>query len=310
MPQGIIARFDIIRNKMMNAEEFPVVLFSSQDGDVRVNAVLRDRTLWLTQKSMAGLFGVKSQAITKHLKNIYATGELQIAATCSKMEQVQSEGGRRVAREMVFYNLDAIIAVGYRVNSYLATQFRIWATKVLTEYITKGFVLDDNRLKKGGNPFGEDYFRELLERVRSIRASGETAAEIVYSRADAAREHMGLKTWKNAPDGRVLKSDVIIAKNYLSAEQVKELEGAVVGYFDYIERIIKRHQTFTMEEFARSVNAFLEFNEYEILEGMGSVSRAKADEKAYAEYDEFNRHQQIESDFDRQIKLLLDGGNA
>ena len=156
---------------MMNAEEFPVVLFSSQDGDVRVNAVLRDRTLWLTQKSMAGLFGVKSQAITKHLKNIYATGELQIAATCSKMEQVQSEGGRRVAREMVFYNLDAIIAVGYRVNSYLATQFRIWATKVLTEYITKGFVLDDNRLKKGGNPFGEDYFRELLERVRSIRAS-------------------------------------------------------------------------------------------------------------------------------------------
>lgn len=232
MPQGIIARFDIIRNKMMNAEEFPVVLFSSQDGDVRVNAVLRDRTLWLTQKSMAGLFGVKSQAITKHLKNIYATGELQIAATCSKMEQVQSEGGRRVARE------------------------------------------------------------------------------IVYSRADAAREHMGLKTWKNAPDGRVLKSDVIIAKNYLSAEQVKELEGAVVGYFDYIERIIKRHQTFTMEEFARSVNAFLEFNEYETLEGMGSVSRAKADEKAYAEYDEFSRHQQIESDFDRQIKLLLDGGNA
>lgn len=337
---------------MMNAEEFPVVLFSSQDGDVRVNAVLRDRTLWLTQKSMAGLFGVKSQAITKHLKNIYATGELPIAATCSKMEQVQSEGGRRVAREMVFYNLDAIIAVGYRVNSYLATQFRIWATKVLTEYITKGFVLDDNRLKKGGNPFGEDYFRELLERVRSIRASerriwqqitdiyaecsidydqnapttrdfyamvqnkfhyaitGETAAEIVYSRADAAREHMGLKTWKNAPDGRVLKSDVIIAKNYLSAEQVKELEGAVVGYFDYIERIIKRRQTFTMEEFARSVNAFLEFNEYEILEGMGSVSRAKADEKAYAEYDEFSRHQQIESDFDRQIKLLLDGGNA
>ena len=337
---------------MMNAEEFPVVLFSSQDGDVRVNAVLRDRTLWLTQKSMAGLFGVKSQAITKHLKNIYATSELQIAATCSKMEQVQSEGGRRVAREMVFYNLDAIIAVGYRVNSYLATQFRIWATKVLTEYITKGFVLDDNRLKKGGNPFGEDYFRELLERVRSIRASerriwqqitdiyaecsidydrnapttrdfyamvqnkfhyaitGETAAEIVHSRADAAKAHMGLKSWRNAPDGRILKSDVIIAKNYLSAEQVKELEGAVVGYFDYIERIIKRHQTFTMEEFARSVNAFLEFNEYEILEGMGSVSRAKADEKAYAEYDEFNRHQQIESDFDRQIKLLLDGGNA
>ena len=333
----------------MNANEYPIVLFSTASGDVRVNAVLRDRTLWLTQKAMAGLFGVKSQAITKHLKNIYATGELQVASTCSKMEQVQDEGGRSVMREMVFYNLDAIIAVGYRVNSYLATQFRIWATQVLTEYITKGFVLDDNRLKKGGNPFGEDYFRELLERVRSIRASerriwqqitdiyaecsidydrdsdvtrdfyamiqnkfhfaitGETAAEIVYRRADASKEHMGLQTWKNAPDGRVLKSDVTIAKNYLTAEQVRSLEGAVVGYFDYIERIIKKRQTFTMVQFARSVNAFLEFNEYEVLDGMGSVSRTQADEKAHQEYEEFNRHQKIESDFDKQIKLLLDG---
>lgn len=254
-------------------------------------------------------------------------------------------------REMAFYNLDAIIAVGYRVNSFRATQFRIWATKVLTEYITKGFVLDDNRLKKGGNPFGEDYFRELLERIRSIRTSerriwqqitdiyaecsidydsnadvtrefytmiqnkfyfaitGETVAEIVYRRADATKEHMGLRTWKNAPDGRVLRSDVTIAKNYLTADQVKDLEGAVVGYFDYIERIVKRHQTFTMEQFARSVNAFLEFNEYEILEGMGTVSRAQADEKAHAEYDEFNKHQIIESDFDRQIKLLLDAND-
>ncbi len=333
----------------MNANEYPIVLFSTASGDVRVNAVLRDRTLWLTQKAMAGLFGVKSQAITKHLKNIYATGELQVASTCSKMEQVQDEGGRSVMREMVFYNLDAIIAVGYRVNSYLATQFRIWATQVLTEYITKGFVLDDNRLKKGGNPFGEDYFRELLERIRSIRASerriwqqitdiyaecsidydrdsdvtrdfyamiqnkfhfaitGETAAEIVYRRADASKEHMGLQTWKNAPDGRVLKSDVTIAKNYLTAEQVRSLEGAVVGYFDYIERIIKKRQTFTMVQFARSVNAFLEFNEYEVLDGMGSVSRTQADEKAHQEYEEFNRHQKIESDFDKQIKLLLDG---
>jgi len=335
----------------MNANEFPIVLFSTETGDIRVNAVLRDRTLWLTQKAMAGLFGVKSQAITKHLKNIYATHELTAASTCSKMEQVQNEGGRDVLREMVFYNLDAIIAVGYRVNSFRATQFRIWATKVLTEYITKGFVLDDNRLKKGGNPFGEDYFRELLERIRSIRASerriwqqitdiyaecsidydsnadvtrefyamiqnkfhfaitGETAAEIVYRRADATKEHMGLRTWKNAPDGRVLKSDVTIAKNYLTADQVKDLEGAVVGYFDYIERIVKRHQTFTMEQFARSVNAFLEFNEYEILEGMGTVSRAQADEKAHSEYDEFNKHQIIESDFDRQIKLLLDAND-
>ena len=335
----------------MNASEFHVVLFSTETGDIRVNAVLRDRTLWLTQKAMAGLFGVKSQAITKHLKNIYATHELTATSTCSKMEQVQNEGGRDVLREMVFYNLDAIIAVGYRVNSFRATQFRIWATKVLTEYITKGFVLDDNRLKKGGNPFGEDYFRELLERIGSIRASerriwqqitdiyaecsidydanadvtrefyamiqnkfhfaitGETAAEIVYRRADATKEHMGLQTWKNAPDGRVLKSDVTIAKNYLASDQVKELEGTIVSYFDYIERIVKRHQTFTMEQFARSVNAFLEFNEYEILEGPGTVSRAQADEKAHSEYDEFNKHQIIESDFDRQIKLLLDAND-
>ena len=332
----------------MRAEDNPIVLFSTPEGDVRINAVLADRTMWLTQKSMAGLFGVRSQAITKHLKNIYESNELQTHATCSKMEQVQNEGGREVSREVVFYNLDAIIAVGYRVNSKRATQFRIWATKVLTEYVIKGFVLDDNRLKKGGNPFGEDYFRELLERVRSIRASerriwqqitdiyaecstdysreaeitrdfyamiqnkfhyaitGETAAEIVYRRADAAKEHMGLETWKNAPDGRVLKSDGIVAKNYLSQDQVKDLERAVVGYFDYIEGLIKRHITFTMKEFVKSVNGFLEFNRYDILEGQGSVSREQADEKAFAEYEEFNKHQKIISDFDRQMKLLLD----
>ena len=331
----------------MKAEDNPVVLFSTADGVVKVNAVVRDRTLWLTQKSMAGLFGVKSQAITKHLKNIFDSGELQVNSTCSKMEHVQMEGGREISREVVFYNLDAIIAVGYRVNSKLATQFRIWAMKVLTEYMIKRFVIDDNRLKKGGNPFGEDYFRELLERVRSIRASerriwqqitdiyaecstdynreaeithqfyamiqnkfhyaitGETAAEIVYRRADADKAHMGLATWKNAPDGRVLKSDSNIAKNYLSHEQVVALERAVVGFFDYIERLIEHHTTFTMEEFAKSVNAFLEFNRYDILEGNGSVSREDADAKAFAEYDKFNRHQQLESDFDRQMKLLL-----
>ena len=332
----------------MRAEDNPVVLFSTPEGDVRVNAVIADKTLWLSQKAMAGLFGVGSQAVTKHLKNIYDSQELQINATCSKMEQVQNEGGREVVREVIFYNLDAIIAVGYRVNSKRATQFRIWATKVLTEYITKGFVLDDNRLKKGANPFGEDYFRELLERVRSIRASerriwqqitdiyaecstdydreaevtrefyamiqnkfhyaitGETAAEIIYRRADATKEHMGLATWKNAPDGRVLKSDVNVAKNYLTRDQVKDLEGAVVGYFDYIERLIKRRITFTMEGFAKSVNAFLEFNRYDILEGLGSISREKADEKAFSEYEEFNKHQKIISDFDRQMKFLLD----
>lgn len=332
----------------MRAEDNPIVLFSTPDGDVRVNAVLADHTMWLTQKAMAGLFGVKSQAITKHLKNIYASQELQVSSTCSKMEQVQNEGGRDVSREVIFYNLDAIIAVGYRVNSFRATQFRIWATKVLNEYIIKGFALDDNRLKRAGNPFGEDYFRELLERVRSIRASerriwqqitdiyaecsvdydrtseitqlfyatiqnkfhyaitGETAAEIVYRRADSSKSNMGLKTWKYAPDGRILKSDSNIAKNYLTAEQVKDLERAVVGYFDYIEGLIKRHIVFTMDEFSKSVNAFLSFNRYDILIGAGSVSRADADEKAFAEYAEYNKHQKIESDFDRQLKRLLE----
>jgi hypothetical protein len=294
---------------------------------------------------MAGLFGVKSQAITKHLKNIFASGELQIAATCSKMEQVQSEGGRNVAREMVFYNLDAIIAVGYRVNSYLATQFRIWATKVLTEYITKGFVLDDNRLKKGGNPFGEDYFRELLERVRSIRASerriwqqitdiyaecsidydrnapttrdfyamvqnkfhyaitGRTAAEIIYHSADHTQEHMGLTTWKNSPDGRILKSDVTIAKNYLSEQQIRQLERAVTGYFDYIEDMVERGNAFTMSEFANSVNEFLSFRKYEVPPHKGLISREAAEEKAHAEYEIYNRTQPIESDFDHFLEL-------
>jgi len=331
----------------MNAADFPIVLFSTLEGDVKVNAVLRDESLWLTQKAMAGLFGVGSQAVTKHLKNIYESNELQINATCSKMEQVQNEGGREVSREVVFYNLDAIIAVGYRVNSLRATQFRIWATKVLREFLIKGFVLDDNRLKKGGNPFGDDYFRELLERIRSIRASerriwqqitdiyaecstdydpnaeitrqfyamvqnkfhyaitGETAAEIVYRRADHCKDHMGLRTWKNAPDGRVLKSDVTIAKNYLSEEQVKDLERSVSSFFDYIEGLIKRRTTFSMEAFAKSVNAFLEFNEYRVLEGTGSVSRAQADEKAEGEYIEFNKRQKVFSDFDREIGKYL-----
>ncbi len=333
---------------VMKAEVCPIVLFSTPDGDVRVNAFIHDDTIWLNQKSIAGLFGVQSQAITKHLKNIFASGELEMAATCSKMEQVQNEGGRAVARTVVFYNLDAIIAVGYRVNSMRATQFRIWATKVLKEYIIKGFVMDDNRLKGGKNFFGEDYFRELLERVRSIRASerriwqqitdiyaecsidydkasettrlfyamiqnqfhfaivGETAAEIIYNRADSSRDKMGLATWKYAPDGRILKSDVTIAKNYLSKEQIAELEGAVVGFFDYIERIIRRRQTFTMKSFMESVKAFLTFNEYEILEGTGTVSREQADEKAHAEYDKFNKSQKLESDFDRAVKKYLD----
>ncbi len=332
----------------MKAEDCPIVLFSTPDGDVKINAFIHNETIWLNQKSIAGLFGVQSQAITKHLKNIFASGELNMAATCSKMEQVQNEGGRHVSRMVVFYNLDAIIAVGYRVNSMRATQFRIWATQILKEYIVKGFAMDDNRLKSGKSLFGEDYFRELIERVRSIRASerriwqqitdiyaecsidydktsettrkfyamiqnqfhyaivGETAAEIIFHRADATKDKMGLTTWKYAPDGRVLKSDVTIAKNYLSKEQIAELEGAVVGFFDYIERIIHRRQAFTMESFSESVKAFLTFNEYEILEGNGTVSRETADEKAHAEYDKFNKNQKLESDFDRVVKKYLD----
>ncbi len=331
----------------MRAEDCPIVLFSTPDGDVKVNAFIHNETIWLNQKSIAGLFGVQSQAITKHLKNIFASGELDMVATCSKMEQVQNEGGRSIKRMVVFYNLDAIIAVGYRVNSMRATQFRIWATQILKEYIIKGFAMDDNRLKSGKSLFGEDYFRELLERVRSIRASerriwqqitdiyaecsidydkasettrlfyamiqnqfhyaivGETAAEIIFNRADSSKDKMGLTTWKYAPDGRVLKSDVTIAKNYLSKEQIAELEGVVVGFFDYIERIIHRRQTFTMKSFSESVKAFLTFNEYEILEGSGTVSREQADEKAQLEYDKFNKSQKLESDFDRAVKKIL-----
>ncbi len=331
----------------MRAEDCPIVLFSTPDGDVKVNAFIHNETIWLNQKSIAGLFGVQSQAIAKHLKNIFASGELDMVATCSKMEQVQNEGGRSIKRMVVFYNLDAIIAVGYRVNSMRATQFRIWATQILKEYIIKGFAMDDNRLKSGKSLFGEDYFRELLERVRSIRASerriwqqitdiyaecsidydkasettrlfyamiqnqfhyaivGETAAEIIFNRADSSKDKMGLTTWKYAPDGRVLKSDVTIAKNYLSKEQIAELEGVVVGFFDYIERIIHRRQTFTMKSFSESVKAFLTFNEYEILEGSGTVSREQADEKAQLEYDKFNKSQKLESDFDRAVKKIL-----
>ena len=281
--------------------EFEFMLYKVDDEDVSVNALVKDETIWLTQKSMAELFGVEVPAISKHLTNIYDEGELIQASTVSKMETVQNEGTRIVKRNLVFYNLDAIISVGYRVNSLRATHFRIWATSVLKEYITKGFAMDDERLKQGKTAFGKDYFRELLERVRSIRASerriwqqitdiyaecsidydrtapttkdfyamvqnkfhyaitGKTGAEIVYSSADHTKENMGLITWKNAPDGRILKSDVTIAKNYLDEKQIRQLERTVTGYFDYIEDLIERENTFTMEQFAESVNEFLEF---------------------------------------------------
>ena len=328
------------------AKQISYILYSSPEEDVKVMALVKDETIWLTQKAMAELFDVNVPGISKHLKNIYEEGELSESATVSILETVQNENGRSVKRNVSFYNLDAIISVGYRVNSAKATKFRIWATGILKEYIKKGFVLDDERLKQGNAVFGKDYFKELLERVRSIRASerriwqqitdifaecsidydkdsditkkffatvqnkfhyaitGQTAAEIVYERADHKKEHMGLTTWKNSPSGRVLKSDVNIAKNYLSEKQIRQLERAVSGYFDYIEDLIEREIAFNMEQFAASVNEFLEFRRYDILDGNGKVSRDQADEKAFGEYEIFNRTQKIDSDFDKVIRKI------
>ena len=322
------------------------ILYKKADEVVKVNAFIKDETVWLTQKMMADLFDCSTDNIGVHLKNIYESGELDRGRTAEEISVVQKEGVRSVKRNLTFYNLDAIISVGYRVNSVKATKFRIWATDVLKEYIKKGFVLDDNRLKQGETAFGKDYFHELLERVRSIRASerriwqqitdifaecsidydknsemakqfyatvqnkfhyaitGKTAAEIVFARANHAKEHMGLTTWKNAPNGRVLKSDVNIAKNYLSEMQIQRLERTVSGYFDYIEDLIEREIAFNMEQFITSVNEFLSFRKYEILEGKGSVSRTQADEKSFAEYEIFNRTQKIDSDFDKMIRRL------
>lgn len=330
----------------MPTPDFNFLIYKTAEEDITVNAVIRDETIWLTQKAMSELFGVQAPAISKHLNNIYEEGELLASSTISKMEIVQEEGSRAVKRLVDFYNLDAIISVGYRINSRRATQFRIWATGVLKEYMVKGFAMDDDRLKQGKTAFGKDYFRELLERVRSIRASErriwqqvtdiyaecsidydrnsptteqfyamvqnrfhyaithKTAAEIVHDSADHTKEHMGLTTWKNAPDGRILKSDVTVAKNYLDEKQIRQLERAVSGYFDYIEDLIERENTFTMEQFAASINEFLAFRRYDILPDKGHISQAQ--QKAFAEYDVFNRTQRIDSDFDKQIKRLTE----
>lgn len=332
-------------------KQIQFLIYNTPTEQVKVEVMIKDETLWLTQKAMAELFGVGVPAISKHLKNIFIEGELNEEVVVSKMEITTTHGAlanKTQTKETQFYNLDAIISVGYRVNSSKATQFRIWATKILKEYIQKGFVLDDERLKQGNTVFGKDYFRELLERVRSIRASerriwqqitdiyaecstdydresptthefyamvqnkfhfaitGQTAAEIVYTKADHTKEHMGLTTWKNAPDGRILKSDVTTAKNYLAETEIKRLERAVTGYFDYIEDLIERENTFTMNEFASSVNEFLAFRRYQILpdNDKGHISRQQSDTKAKAEYDEFNKTQKIISDFDREIKRL------
>ena len=329
--------------------ELQFALYSIDQEDIKVKVAIKDETIWVTQRGMAELFGCTSDNVSLHLKNIYADGELSEISTTEEFSVVQSEGSRQVTRSVRFYNLDAVISVGYRVNSHRATQFRIWATSVLKEFIKKGFVLDDERLKQGEAVFGKDYFRELLERVRSIRASerriwqqitdifaecsidydknspvtqefyatvqnkfhyaitGQTAAEIVYSRADSSKEHMGLTTWKNSPDGRILKSDVTIAKNYLDEKQIRRLERAVSGFFDYVEDLIENERTFTMQQFSEAINAFLEFRQYKILQGKGSVSKADAERKASEEYDIYNKTQRITSDFDKEVKKLLDG---
>ena len=324
----------------MNSE-IRYLIYNTQQEEVSVKAVVKGETIWLTQKAMAELFDCSTDNISLHLKNIFAEGELDRNSVTEKISATATDGKNYLTQ---FYNLDAIISVGYRVNSRKATQFRIWATSVLKEYMTKGFAMDDERLKQGEVAFGKDYFRELLERVRSIRASerriwlqitdvfaecsidydkeaditkefyamvqnkfhyaitGKTAAEIINTSADKTKEHMGLTTWKNAPDGRILKSDVIVAKNYLEEKQIRQLERAVTGYFDYIEDLIERENTFTMEEFAKSINEFLAFRKYDILKGKGSISKKQAEHKAKAEYDEFNKTQKIFSDFEKSIK--------
>ena len=331
-------------------KEIQFLLYSLPDDEGKVQVVIKDETLWCTQKAMAQLFGVGVPAISKHLKNIFEEGELSKNVVVSKMEITTQHGameGKTQSKEVEFYSLDAIIAVGYRVSSLKATRFRQWATKILHEYIKKGFVMDDERLKQGTAVFGKDYFRELLERVRSIRASerriwqqitdiyaecstdydknapttrdfyamiqnrfhyaitGQTAAEIVYTKADHTKEHMGLTTWKNAPDGRILKSDVSIAKNYLQEKEIRQLERAVTGFFDYIEDLIERENTFNMEQFSASVNEFLAFRRYQILPDKGKISAAEAKQKAENEYDIFNRTQRIDSDFDKEIRGML-----
>ena len=334
---------------MPNELEF--IIYSTPEEDIRIDAAVKDETIWLTQKGMAKLFGVGIPAISKHLTHIFEEGELQKEVVISILETTTQHGAikdKTQQQTTQYYNLDAIISVGYRVNSRRATQFRIWATGVLKEYMIKGFAMDDERLKQGKTVFGKDYFRELLERVRSIRASerriwqqitdifaecsidydrnaeltqsfyamvqnkfhfaitGQTAAEIVFTHADSTKEHMGLVTWKNSPDGRLLKSDTPIAKNYLQEKEIRQLERTVSGYFDYIEDLIERENTFTMEQFAASINEFLAFRKYQILPDgeKGRISAAQAKAKAAAEYDVFNRTQPIESDFDRAIKKL------
>ncbi|MCL1993543.1 MAG: virulence RhuM family protein [Spirochaetes bacterium] len=324
------------------------------DNENEVNALVKDETIWLTQKSMSELFGCSSDNISVHLKNIYDQEELDENSTTEETSVVQQEGKRNVTRTLKFYNLDVIISVGYRVNSLRATRFRQWATKVLREYMTKGFAMDDERLKQGEKVFGKDYFKELLERIRSIRASerriwlqitdifaeisadydknspvtsqfyamvqnkfhyaitGQTAAEIIHGRADRSHENMGLTAWKNSPDGRILKSDVTVAKNYLAEKEIRRLERGVSGFFDYVEDLIEDEVLLKMEDFAKSIDEFLGFRRYKILTGKGKISMQDAKDKAHTEYEEFNKTQKINSDFEKHLAKLHSqaGGKA
>lgn len=331
-------------------KELEFILYSLPEEDGKVQVIVKEETIWCTQKAMSQLFGVGIPAISKHLSHIFEECELDKNVVISKMEITTQHGAisdKTQSKQVDFYSLDAIIAVGYRINSLRATRFRQWATKILNEYIRKGFVIDDDRLKQGKKTFGKDYFHELLERVRSIRSSerriwqqitdifaecsidydpqsnitreffmmvqnrfhyaivGQTAPEIIYSHADHNKENMGLTTWKNSPDGRILKSDVKVAKNYLTDKEIKQLERIVSGYFDYIEDLVERENTFNMEQFANSVNEFLAFRKYQLLPDKGKISKAEADKKAEAEYDIFNKTQKIDSDFDKQIRIML-----
>lgn len=329
------------------------LLYITSNGEVRVEVFFQNETVWLTQKKMAELFDITIPTVNEHLKNIFVSGELQEKATIRDFLIVQKEGDRDVSRNVEYYNLDAIIAVGYRVNSKRATQFRIWATRVLKEYMVKGFALDDDRLKQAKKLFGQDYFQELLERIRAIRASErriyqqitdifaecsidydpdseitkkfyatvqnkfhfaitkQTAAEKIYYSANAVEPNMGLKTWKNSPKGRILKSDTNIAKNYLNEKEIKKLEKLVSSYFDYLEHMIENRVNFKMENLAESINKFLGFNEYKVLENAGKISAEQAEKKAFGEYNKFKKIQDknLESDFDREVKKLLKKSN-
>lgn len=325
------------------------IQFLMYEADENIEVIVKDETIWATQKAISRLFDVGIPAISKHLKNIFESGELDEEVVVSILENTTSHGameGRTQTKNVKFYNLDAIISVGYRVNSKKATKFRIWATDVLKEYIQKGFKIDVERMKQGETVFGKDYFRELLETVRSIRASerriwqqitdvfaeisydydknaeitrrfystvqnkfhyaitGKTAAEIVYDSADKDKDHMGLTTWKNSPDGRILQSDVTVAKNYLSEQEIKKLERNVSSYFDYVERLLEDENLLSMEDFATSIDEFLKFNRYEILDGHGRISHNAAKQKAISEYREFNKHTKIVSDFDKEIRKI------